>query len=173
MPRPTPTHRVGHGYDLHRLEPGLPLVVGGVRIGSDRGAAAHSDGDVVMHAVTDAILGALGPVHGGGDIGDLFPDDDERWAGAASRVFVEEAVRRAREAEHSIGNVDVTIVLQRPKLGNIKSEMIVSLASALGCKSNRVNVKAKTREGVDAVGEGRAIECWAVVLLEGIDRMNE
>ncbi len=161
-----PLFRVGHGYDLHRLEAGLPLWLGGLRIESDRGAAAHSDGDVVLHAVTDAVLGAVGSVEGGGDIGDLFPDDDERWRGAASRVFVEEAVRRVREAGYAIGNLDVTVVLERPRLAGVKWEMARSLATMLGCDTGRVNVKAKTREGMDAVGEGRAVECWAVALLE-------
>lgn len=154
--------RLGHGWDLHRLEPGLPLVVSGVRMEHDRGCAAHSDGDVVYHAVTDAVLGALGT---GEDIGTLFPDTDPRWQGQDSRVFVEEATRRTRAAGYVIGNVDVTIVLQRPKLAPHKTAMRTNLAGLLGCEVSRVNVKGKTHERVDAVGEGRAIECHAVVLL--------
>lgn len=154
-------YRVGHGFDLHRLEPGLPLIVGGERLEHDRGCAAHSDGDVVLHAVTDAILGALGQQ----DIGQLFPDDDPRWKGADSRVFVEEAVRRMRQAGFAVGNLDVTVILQRPKLGPHKPAIRQRLAQLLGCSVEQVNLKGKTHEHVDALGENRAIACHVVVLL--------
>ena len=153
--------RIGHGFDLHRLEPGRELVIGGVRIEHDRGCAAHSDGDVVYHAVTDAILGALGQ----DDIGVLFPDDDPRWAGADSRVFVDEAARRMRDAGWAVGNLDVTVILQQPKLSPHKLMIRGNLAGLLGCEPSLVNVKGKTHEKVDAIGEGRAIACHAVVLL--------
>lgn len=156
------TPRIGHGFDLHRLEPGLPLVVGGVPLQHDRGCAAHSDGDVVYHAVVDAVLGALGT---GDDIGTLFPDDDPRWKGTDSRVFLDEAARRMVAAGYAIGNLDVTIILQRPKLSPHKLTMRQNLASRLGCDLSQVNVKGKTHEQVDALGENRAIACHVVVLL--------
>lgn len=156
------SYRVGHGFDLHRLEAGLPLVIGGETLEHDRGCAAHSDGDVVYHAVVDAILGAIG---GGDDIGTLFPDNNPAWKGADSRVFVEEAVRRMRAAEWSVNNLDITIVLQRPKLAPHKQAMRRNLAGLLGCRMDQVNVKGKTHEQVDALGENRAIACHVVVLL--------
>jgi 2-C-methyl-D-erythritol 2,4-cyclodiphosphate synthase len=161
MPTDLPPFLIGHGFDLHRLEPGLPLIVGGVRIEHDRGCDAHSDGDVVYHAVTDAVLGALGQE----DIGQLFPDNDPRWRGADSRVFVEEAAKRMRDAGYAIGNLDVTVILQRPKLHPHKPAVKSNLASLLGCDELRVNIKGKTHERVDALGENRAIACHAVVLL--------
>jgi 2-C-methyl-D-erythritol 2,4-cyclodiphosphate synthase len=157
--------RIGHGFDLHRLEPGRELIVGGQRIEHDRGCDAHSDGDVVLHAVTDAILGALGQA----DIGQLFPDDDPAWKGADSRVFVEEAVRRMRDAHFAVGNLDVTVILQKPKLGPHKAAIRQHLAGLLGCGVDRVNIKGKTHEHVDALGENRAIAAHAVVLLVPAD----
>lgn len=156
-----PPFRIGHGFDLHRLEPGLPLVVGGERLEHDRGCAAHSDGDVIYHAVTDALLGALGQE----DIGQLFPDDDAAWKGADSRVFVEEAARRMRDVGYAVSNVDITLILQRPKLSPHKAAIRRNLASLLGCDQGRVNLKGKTQEHVDALGENRAIACHVVALL--------
>lgn len=158
----TPTHpRIGHGFDLHRLEPGLPLIVSGVRLDHDRGCVAHSDGDVVYHAVTDAILGALGEK----DIGQLFPDNDAVNKDADSSRFVEEAVLKMRGHGYEIGNLDVTIILQRPKLSPHKADFRQNLSRLLGCAADRVNVKGKTHEQVDALGENRAIACHVVVLL--------
>jgi len=156
------SHRIGHGYDLHRLEPDLPLIVGGVRLEHDRGCAAHSDGDVVYHAVTDAILGALGQ----DDIGQLFPDDDPRWKNADSRIFVEEAVGRMRDAGYAIGNLDITVILERPKLSPHKATIKQNLADLFGCDISQVNLKGKTHERVDALGENRVIACHVVVLLQ-------
>ncbi|MEX0654021.1 MAG: 2-C-methyl-D-erythritol 2,4-cyclodiphosphate synthase [Phycisphaeraceae bacterium] len=156
---------MGHGFDLHRLEPGLPLIVGGERLEHDRGCAAHSDGDVVYHAVTDAVLGALGQE----DIGQLFPDTEAEWKGADSRVFVEEAAKRMRAAGYAVGNLDVTVILQRPKLGPHKAAVRANLAGLLGCALEQVNLKGKTHEQVDALGENRAIACHAVVLLTPAD----
>lgn len=156
-------YRIGHGFDLHRLEAGLPLIVAGVRIEHDRGCAAHSDGDVVYHAIVDAILGALGA---GEDIGTLFPDTDATWQGADSRVFVDEARRRMTAAGYAIGNVDVTLILQRPRLSPHKAAMRANIARLLGCDLDQVNVKGKTHEQVDALGENRAIACHVVVLLQ-------
>jgi len=161
MNQPLNPFRIGHGFDLHRLEPGLPLIVGGANLEHDRGCAAHSDGDVVYHAVTDAILGALGQE----DIGQLFPDTDAAWKGADSRIFVEEAVRRMTEAGYRLGNIDVTVVLQKPKLSPHKETIRHNLVALLRCDLSQVNVKGKTHEQVDALGENRAIACHAVALL--------
>ena len=154
-------YRVGHGFDLNRLEPGLPLIVGGLRLEHDRGCAAHSDGDVVYHSVVDAILGALAKQ----DIGQLFPDNDPKWKGAESKVFVAEAVRVMREAGYTIGNLDVTVILQKPKLGPHKEQIRKNLAYLLGCEMDQVNIKGKTHEHVDSLGENRSIACHVVVLL--------
>ena len=157
--------RVGHGFDLHRLEPGLDLVVCGKSLDHDRGCAAHSDGDVVYHAVTDAILGALGRE----DIGQLFPDNDAAWKDADSCVFVREASKRMGDAGYGVSNLDITVILERPKLGPHKDAMKQNLAELLGCDISQVNLKAKTHEGVDALGENRAIACHVVVLLVAND----
>ncbi|HSI36978.1 MAG: 2-C-methyl-D-erythritol 2,4-cyclodiphosphate synthase [Phycisphaerae bacterium] len=157
--------RIGHGYDLHRLQLGGTLVLAGVAVSTEVSPVAHSDGDVVVHATVDAILGALGL----GDIGEHFPDTDPRWKGAASRVFLEHAVRLAREAGYSIGNVDVTILAERPRLKAFKGEMVRTLSAILsgGGPAVAVNVKAGTNEKCDAIGRGEAIAAHAVVLLVG------
>lgn len=160
--------RIGHGYDLHRLEPlapagaGRPFVLGGVRIDHERGPVGHSDGDALLHAATDAILGALGMP----DIGQLFPDTDPAWEGRESRVFAEEAARRMRAAGWDIGNMDMTVICERPKIGAHKGAIIARMAQILGVDADRLNLKGKTHEKVDAVGEGRAIEVHAAVLLQ-------
>jgi 2-C-methyl-D-erythritol 2,4-cyclodiphosphate synthase len=167
---PPPAARIGHGYDLHRLEPpppagrGRPFVLGGIRFDHPTGPVGHSDGDVLLHAVTDAILGALGEP----DIGQLFPDDDPRHEAGDSRAFLAEAARRMASRGYRIGNLDMTVVCERPKIGPRKGEIVDSVAAILGCGRDRLNLKGKTHEGVDAVGEGRAIESHAVVLLEPI-----
>lgn len=164
------TPRIGHGYDLHRLaavdapvgtERGRPMVLGGVAIPSERGPVAHSDGDALLHAITDAILGALGEP----DIGQLFPDTDPAWLGAESAQFLRRAVNIARAAGFEVGNVDATVIAERPKVGPHKAAIRASVASMLGVGISSVNVKGKTHEGVDAVGQGLAIEVHAVVLL--------
>ena len=157
--------RIGHGFDLHRLEADRELIVCGTKLDHDRGCEAHSDGDVVYHAVTDAVLGALGQE----DIGQLFPDDDAVWKDADSAVFVREAVKRMAGAGYAIGNLDITVILERPKLGPHKLAMKQKLAELLGCDVSQVNLKAKTHEGVDALGENRAIACHVVVLLVAQD----
>ena len=153
--------RVGHGYDLHRLQAGGQLVLGTIVCSTEMSPIAHSDGDVVLHALVDAILGATG----GGDIGELFPNDDPRWKGAASRVFVEEAVRRATAAGYAVGNLDVLILAERPKLKRFKPAMATAVAALVGVPVDRVNVKAGTNEGCDAIGRGEAIAAHATVLL--------
>jgi 2-C-methyl-D-erythritol 2,4-cyclodiphosphate synthase len=155
-----PLVRIGIGYDLHRLKRGGRLVLGGVNVNADFGADAHSDGDVVIHAITDALLGAAAIA---ADIGDLFPDADPAWKNADSRVFIEEAVRRVRESGLRPVQADVVILLERPKLGSFKDAIRRRVAELLGVEPDRVGVKAKTHEGVDAVGEGRAVACHAVV----------
>ncbi len=159
--------RVGHGYDLHRLEDrppagkGRDLVVGGVRLPHERGPVSHSDGDALLHAVTDAVLGAAGLE----DIGQLFPDSDPRHESRDSADFLREAVRAARGRGWVVANVDCTVVLERPRIAPHKAAMRANIARALDIAPDRVNVKGKTHERVDAVGEGRAIEAHAVVLL--------
>lgn len=153
--------RVGIGYDLHRLVEGRPLILGGVTIPSERGAQGHSDADVVCHSVTDAILGAARL----GDIGQHFPDTDPKWKGAASIPLLKAAVALVHQRQFRIENVDVVVMLERPKLGPHRTNMEASLAEALGIDVSRVSVKAKTNEGVDAVGRGEAIAAHAVALL--------
>jgi 2-C-methyl-D-erythritol 2,4-cyclodiphosphate synthase len=155
--------RIGHGYDLHRLQPGPRLVLAGIVVSEDVRPVSHSDGDVVLHAIVDALLGAIGQ----GDIGELFPNTDPRWKDAPSRVFVEEAHKRVRSAGYVVGNVDVTILAERPKLKSFKPAMVDALASLLHVNRDQVNVKAGTNEGCDAIGRGEAIAAHAVVLLVG------
>jgi 2-C-methyl-D-erythritol 4-phosphate cytidylyltransferase/2-C-methyl-D-erythritol 2,4-cyclodiphosphate synthase len=155
------TGRAGTGYDLHRLAAGRPLVIGGVTIPSDRGAVGHSDADVACHAITDAILGAAGRE----DIGRLFPDTDPRWKDASSLDLLARAVAVVREGGHEIGNVDVTIILEAPKIRDYVGAMRDAIAGALGIDADRVSVKGKTNEGVDAVGRGEAIAAHAIALI--------
>ena len=163
--RPSGAARVGIGYDLHRLVEGRPLVLGGVHVPAGRGAAGHSDADAVCHAVTDAILGAARA----GDIGQHFPDTDPRWKDASSLALLEHAVALVRARGWTIENVDVVVVLERPKLGPHRTEMEEQLARVLDVRSEAVSVKAKTNEGVDAVGRGEAIAAHAVALLARTD----
>jgi len=162
-----PAYRIGHGYDLHRLEAlppegeGRPFVLGGIQIEHDSGPVGHSDGDALLHAVTDALLGAIGEP----DIGQLFPDDDPRHDGRDSADFLAEAVRRVAGRGLRVGNVDATVICQRPKIRPHKADIRGQLAALLQCPVEDVNLKGKTHEGVDAVGEGRAIEVHVVTLL--------
>jgi 2-C-methyl-D-erythritol 4-phosphate cytidylyltransferase / 2-C-methyl-D-erythritol 2,4-cyclodiphosphate synthase len=158
---PASVSRVGTGYDLHRLVEGRPLVIGGVTIPSDRGALAHSDGDVACHAATDAILGAASL----GDIGRHFPDTDPKWKNADSVALLREAARLVQEAGFEVVNLDVTVLLERPKIKDAIPQMCDRLADALGIDPSRVSVKGKTNEGVDAVGRGEAVASHAVALL--------
>lgn len=153
--------RVGTGYDLHRLVEGRPLVIGGVTIPFERGPLGHSDGDVVCHSVTDAILGAAAM----GDIGRHFPDNDPKWKGADSVELLRQAVAIVRAAGFSVINVDVTVVLERPKIKNHVDAMRQAVAGAVGIDVSAVSVKGKTNEGVDAVGRGEAIAAHATALL--------
>ena len=150
--------RIGHGYDLHRLQPGGRLVLGGVVVSTEISPIAHSDGDVVIHALVDALCGALGA----GDIGEHFPDSDAAYKGAASTVFLEKKKGDLDTAGYAVVNADVTILAERPRLKPFKTEIAQNLARILGAP---VNVKAGTNEGVDAIGRGEAIAAHAVVLL--------
>jgi len=154
--------RIGYGNDIHKLVAGRPLILGGVAIESDLGADGHSDADALTHAVTDAILGALGL----GDIGSHFPNSDERWANAESFVFLRFAVGLMKQHGYALENMDSTVELERPKLRPYIKEIIHGLANALEVDPVRISVKAKTGEGVDAVGEGRAVRATAVVILK-------
>jgi 2-C-methyl-D-erythritol 4-phosphate cytidylyltransferase/2-C-methyl-D-erythritol 2,4-cyclodiphosphate synthase len=160
-PRPARTGRAGTGYDLHRLVEGRPLVIGGITIPSDRGALGHSDADVVCHAVTDAILGALAL----GDIGRHFPESDPRWKDASSVDLLRRAVVLIQEVGYQVGNVDVTVILERPKIRDHVDPMRAVLAEVLRIDTARVSIKGKTNEGVDALGRGEAIAAHAVALL--------
>ena len=158
---PARTGRAGTGYDLHRLIEGRPLILGGVTIPSDRGALGHSDADVVCHAITDAVLGALSL----GDIGRHFPDSDPRWKNASSIDLLKRVTALVGEQGHEVGNVDVTVVLERPKIKEHIDAMRANLAGALGIDVARVSVKGKTNEGVDALGRGEAIAAHAIALV--------
>src|SRR6187549_3916967 len=153
--------RIGFGTDIHRLVKGRPLIIGGVTIESDLGAEGHSDADVLMHAVTDAVLGSLAL----GDIGTHFPNDEERWRNAESSEFVLYAIGLINEKGYSVVNVDAVIDLESPKLRPHIEEMRASLAAALRVDIDQVSIKAKTGEKVDAVGECRAIRAQAIVLI--------
>ena len=154
--------KIGLGTDIHRLAAGRPLILGGVEIESDLGAEGHSDADALSHAITDAILGALAL----GDIGAHFPNTDERWANAESFVFLRFVVGLMKQRGYSIANVDSTVELEQPKLRPHIEQIIEGLAQVLETESRFISVKAKTGEGVDAVGERRAIRATAIVLLQ-------
>lgn len=179
-----PAIRIGHGFDIHRMaikddpEVGGPVTIGGVVFDDfDLGIVAHSDGDIVYHSIVDAIFGALTLP----DIGQFFPDTDPRWKGAPSNVFMEEAWRQMDQRGYRIGNVDVTIIAQAPRMMvknhplatsdkpyDHKLGMMDNIAKLLRCPKSRVNVKARTHEKVDAVGEKRAVSCHVVAVLERI-----
>jgi 2-C-methyl-D-erythritol 4-phosphate cytidylyltransferase/2-C-methyl-D-erythritol 2,4-cyclodiphosphate synthase len=161
---PARTGRAGTGYDLHRLVAGRPLVLGGVTIPSPTGALGHSDADVVCHAATDAILGAACL----GDIGRHFPDTDPRWKDASSLDLLRRAVALVAGQGFEIGNLDVTVVLEKPKIKDHIDAMRAAVAAAIGVDAARVSIKGKTNEGVDAIGRGEAIAAHAVVLIRAV-----
>ena len=156
--------RIGTGYDLHRLVEGRPLVLGGVRVPSPFGALGHSDADVVCHAATDAILGAAAL----GDIGRHFPDTDPAWKDASSVDLLRRAAAMARDAGFEVVNLDVVVVLERPKIAPLLERIREGVADAIGVAVDRVSVKGKTNEGVDAIGRGEAIAAHAVAMLRGV-----
>lgn len=155
--------RIGHGYDLHKLVPNRKLVLGGVTIDYELGLLGHSDADVVYHAVMDAILGALAL----GDIGKHFPDSDDKYKGIDSGVLCERVYSLMKEKKMNIGNLDVTVIAQKPKLAPYIDKMRENLARLFNSDKDRINVKATTEEGLGATGEGLAISTHAVVLLIG------
>ena len=156
--------RIGHGYDVHRLTEGRPLILGGVHIPYERGLLGHSDADVLAHAVMDALLGAAAL----GDIGGLFPDSDERWRGADSLRLLEQVTALLAENGWEIGNVDATVLAQAPKLAPHIPEMRQKLAVAMGVNASQVSVKATTEEHLGFTGAGEGMACHAVALLSRI-----
>ena len=154
--------RVGIGHDTHRLVEGRPLILGGVLVPHTRGLYGHSDADVVMHALTDALLGAAAL----GDIGDLYPDNEPAWKDADSAIFVKESLLRLKKQGYHVINIDVILFAQEPKLGPIKQEIRANLASLLGIGMDAVNVKAKTGERVGHIGRCEAIGCQVVALID-------
>ena len=155
------TVRIGHGYDVHRLVAGRPLFLAGVEIPHDRGLLGHSDGDVVLHAICDAVLGAMGA----GDVGQHFPDSDERYLGIDSSELLRRVATLMRDEGWCVSNIDVTIRAEEPRLAPHRHAMRNRVAELLGISITCVSMKAKTNEGLDAVGRGEAIAATAVVLL--------
>jgi len=153
--------RIGQGYDVHAFGPGDHVVLGGVRIAHTHGIVAHSDGDVVIHALCDALLGALAL----GDIGQHFPPSDARWRGADSREFLRHCARLVREHGYAFGNADVTVICERPKVAPHAAAMRAHLAADLGCDVSRISVKATTSEQLGFTGRGEGIAAQAVALL--------
>ena len=154
--------RIGHGYDVHKLVEGRDLILGGVKIEYEKGLLGHSDADVLLHAVSDALLGAAGL----GDIGKHFPDTDPQYKGADSLVLLQVVAQRVKEAGYRVSNIDVTMIAQRPKLASHIPQMVLNIAGAVGIEANRVNVKATTEEKLGFTGEGLGMSCHAVCLLE-------
>ncbi len=156
--------RIGQGYDVHALQTGLPMWLGGVKILSDKGFVAHSDGDVAIHALCDALLGALAL----GDIGHHFPDTSEEWRGVDSKLLLQKVCALVAEKGYAVSNVDVTIALQAPKIGRYVPQMRACLAEVMGVGVDRVSVKATTTERLGFVGRGEGCEVWAVALLTAL-----
>jgi len=160
------TLRIGNGFDVHALVAGRPLILGGVAIPHDRGLAGHSDADVLLHAITDAILGALAL----GDLGKHFPDTDPRWRGADSRALLRHVFALAFEAGWEVGNVDATLIAQAPKVAPYVAQMRTNIALDLGCDESRISVKATTTEHLGFTGREEGIAALATVLLQMRDR---
>lgn len=156
--------RIGHGYDVHRLVEGRDLILGGVKIPYEKGLLGHSDADVLLHAVSDALLGAAGL----GDIGRHFPDTDPKYKGADSLELLRQVYRKISEKGYRVGNIDVTMIAQRPKLKDYIPRMQANIAAAVGTAPDRVNVKATTEEKLGFTGTGEGMSCHAVCLLEEI-----
>ena len=154
--------RIGHGYDVHRLVEGRDLILGGVKIPYEKGLLGHSDADVLLHAVSDALLGAAGL----GDIGRHFPDTDPQYKGADSLELLRQVFRKISEKGYRVGNIDVTMIAQRPKLKDYIPQMQANIAAAVGTTPDRVNVKATTEEKLGFTGTGEGMSCHAVCLLE-------
>jgi 2-C-methyl-D-erythritol 2,4-cyclodiphosphate synthase len=158
------TMRIGNGYDLHRLVADRPLILGGVTIPFEKGLLGHSDADVICHAVTDAVLGAVGA----GDLGRHFPDTDPAWKGANSLELLRTAMGLVKNAGYGVVNIDVVVIAQRPKLVPYLDAIRANLAGALECHVSQISVKGKTNEGLDSMGAGESIAAHAVALLNGV-----
>lgn len=154
--------RCGQGWDSHRIAAGRPLILGGVHIPCDFGLEGHSDADILLHAITDAVLGALAL----GDIGMHFPDTDPRWKGAASAQFLQHALQMAAQRGYRVANVDATVILEKPKLKDYRQQIREAVAATMALSIDEVSVKFKTAEKVGPVGEGRSAEAQAMVLLQ-------
>ena len=154
--------RVGLGYDVHRLVEGRDLILGGVKIPYEKGLLGHSDADVLLHALADALLGAAAL----GDIGRHFPDTDERYRGISSLILLEKAYTLVKERGYSLGNADMVIIMQKPKLKEYIPFMEENIAGALSCEKERISVKATTEEGLGFTGQGEGVSAKAIVLLE-------
>ena len=157
--------RIGFGYDAHRLVAGRDLILGGVRIPFELGAQGHSDADIPLHALCDALLGAVAL----GDLGKHFPDTDERWRGVDSRVLLAEVYAIVRREGYVLGNADITLVMQAPKLAPYIEQMRANIAGTLGCEVARVSVKATTEERMGFTGSGEGASAYAVVLVEAVE----
>ena len=155
--------RIGIGYDIHQLEEGHPLIIGGIPIPSSKGSVAHSDGDALLHSIIDAILGATGK----GDIGHFFPPDDPQWKDAKSSDLLNIILKETIEEKWRINNIDTIVILQNIRLKPFIPEIKTSLSSLLNLDEEFISIKAKTKERLDATGEGRAIECHASLILRG------
>lgn len=153
--------RIGHGFDVHAFGGKGPIIIGGVAVPYEKGLIAHSDGDVALHALTDALLGAVAL----GDIGKLFPDTDPQYKGADSKVLLQEAYRQVQQKGYNVGNVDITIIAQAPKMRPHIDAMRAAIAQVLACDVEQVNVKATTSEKLGFTGRGEGIACEAVALL--------
>ncbi len=157
--------RIGHGYDVHKLVEGRDLILGGVKIDYEKGLLGHSDADVLLHAVSDALLGAAGL----GDIGRHFPDTDPKFKGADSLGLLREVYRKISEKGYRVGNIDVTMIAQKPKLKDFIPRMQENIAAAVGVTADRVNVKATTEEKLGFTGSGEGMSCHAVCILEEVE----
>lgn len=157
--------KIGHGYDVHRLVAGRPLILGGVNIEHSKGLLGHSDADVLLHAICDAIIGALGL----GDIGTHFPDTDEKYAGADSRDLLRNVVRLMHDRTCQVSNLDCTVVAQAPKLSPYIMQMKGNISADLGCEQSQINIKATTTEKLGFVGREEGIEAHAVIIIEMIE----
>lgn len=159
------TMRIGMGYDVHRLEENRKLILGGVEIPFEKGLAGHSDADVLLHAIMDALLGAAGL----GDIGTHFPDTDPAYRGISSMKLLQQVGRLLNDKLYVIGNIDATIVAQKPKLLPYRQEMLKNISAALGISESQINIKATTEEGLGFTGNGEGISSQAVVLLDSVE----
>lgn len=157
--------KVGIGYDIHRLEVGKDLTIGGVKIPSEKGFIAHSDGDIFFHALTDALLGAIGY----GDIGELFPDSDPSYKGKSSDFFLKETKKILDDKKYKILNIDSVIIIEKPKLLSYRKTIIENTAKILNISEDRIFLKAKTNEKLDSIGKQDAASCYVVVLLQKVE----